>query len=525
MSKKLLVVGISSFFCVILVFFNTLFDHKEVEAQTGMSDWIQHQFDAARTGRTIDSPSSAQYRLRWLWMGPNTTVRNHKANTSWSGPDILPGDIVDQKTTLPKSVPFTINWGVQPIYVQGVLYLGDMDGSLYAINAMDGSTKWSAQNPGGTLSTVLFASNTVIVNSLSGWMRGYEPSTGTMKWQYNTGGLITSAPVTDGSIVCSGNHIGVITCLSPSTGTLLWKTASVGAPIASGLAMDTTTLYAGAENMNVYAFTLANGSLRASTKVSGQTFYGTWPVVYNGLLYVEAGAIPMIGSEYVMDEVMAVATSSDDEQSKIIDWMRGLGGYVNASSDWKHLTVLRTVDLSEPFIVPAGPIEGLGKTPYPPVVDNQNRVLTYFKTKYPTLTKVGVFGSSYSVDISGIDQVSGKRIPINNNKLGGIWWWDTDNLFIPSIAGDYLVLNHSYHRGIYTLNLKTSTGHWIKTYHRRRAQEFSTQADVTYFDDMVTSSYIETSQNPWSERTPAIVVGTRFYAAEDFGLVALEPNN
>jgi len=485
-------------------------------------DWPQLQHDAQRTGRTADVPSGAAHRLRWLWMGPQTIVRNRLSNSAWSGPTINPGEIVDQKTPLPRSVPFTINMGVQVIVAGGLAYLGDMEGKVYAVNTDDGATAWTADNPGGTLATAAHAQGVVVWGSIDGWLRGYGAASGGLLWQIDTGGAVTAAPVAVNGLFCVGNQIGRVVCVNAGGGAA-W-TKDLGAPIAGGLASDGSALFLGAENMTAYALSLSDGGVRASKKISGQTFNTTWPMVFNGLVFFEAGSVPAIGSEFVMEDVMAAATSADDEQNRVLQWLAGSGA-ADASPDWKHLTVLTANGFTEPFTVPAGPVEGLGKPPYPPVADNSGRVLTYFKTKYPTLTRVGAFGTNYSVDISAVNLTTGRRVPINNNRLGGIWWWDTDNLFIPSVAGPYLLLHHSYHRGLYTIDLRNSQGRWIKTYHRRSGSEFSTGADVTYFDDMAVFGYVQNAQEPWGDRNAAAFVNGRFYCAEPFGLVALEPNN
>ena len=130
-------------------------------------------------------------------------------------------------------------------------------------------------------------------------------------------------------------------------------------------------------------------------------------------------------------------------------------GGSDASADWRHYFALNLADLSEPFVILAGPSEGTGHVPNSMVVDNSNRVLAYFKTKFPTLTKPNgmVFGTNYSIDIAAVDQSTGRRIPINNGHLANNWPWETDNLYHMSVAGSYLWLHQSF-RGTRTSSLR-----------------------------------------------------------------------
>ena len=132
------------------------------------SDWPQLQHDAARTGRTTDSAAITSYRLRWLWMGPQGIVRNHLSNASWTGPDINPGDIVDLKSTLPTSVSYTITEHLQPIAAESKIFVGTMEGTVYAINQDDGTTVWTGSLPGGTVATGAYCGGNVVFGSLTG---------------------------------------------------------------------------------------------------------------------------------------------------------------------------------------------------------------------------------------------------------------------------------------------------------------------------------------------------------------------
>jgi len=308
-----------------------------------------------------------------------------------------------------------------------------------------------------------------------------------------------------------------------ASGNQLWVSPYLGAGVAGGLAMDSTSVYVGAENMVFYALRLTDGSVRAQKKMSGQSFYGLWPVVHAGRVYVEAAPVPAVGSEYVGEEVMAAASSADDEQSRWADFLAGNGGYTGASTDWKHLTVLSTADFAEPFAVPAGPFEGCGTPPEPPVVDNTGQVLTYFKTKYVTFVKPSAFGTAYSLDISRVNQTTGRRAPIDNGRTATEWFtWETDNCYGMSVGGSTLYLRQAF-RGTVCINLGTTESRLVSVAYSYQDGGNFANADIIHAGNRDTGARIPQAAHPaFSGRVAPAVSGSTIFFTEEWCLVAAE---
>lgn len=483
------------------------------------ADWPQLQRDAARTGRTSDTVA-APYRARWIWLGPTQTLRNQLSETGWTH-DLTSREGYSYPT--PSSVSFAISDGVQPVLVNNRLFVGTLDGGAYGINAFDGSTAWSATLASGTSVTAAVSENgaVVVFATLSGVVHGLSTSNGQQAWSYPCRKAITGAPCVKGSNVHVADHSGRVYAISTSTGSLAWDT-SLPAPVMGGMCADDTTLYVGAENMYVYALNLSDGQIRASHRVRGQSFRQLWPVVFNGKVWVSTVTTPIIGSEYVMESLMAGSTSFSQEESNIALWLQGSTNWTDSGEDWKHLFALNTSNLAEPFTVLAGPAEGCGIACEPVVIDNSGRVLTYFKTRYPTLTKAngGVFGTAYSVDIAAVDQTNGHRIRIDNGQFANPWPWETDNLYAMSVAGNILWLRQNF-RGTLIINLANSTSRGVSAEIRHR-DGGNFMFDVVYRDQL---PEIGTTQRGFSERAAAIVVGDTVYITENFGITAIENAN
>ena len=127
------------------------------------------------------------------------------------------------------------------------------------------------------------------------------------------------------------------------------------------------------------------GKVLANTRLNGQSFRLLHPVLHAGLLLLQTVQPICVGSEYVMENLMRDSPDSATEQTNILRWLSGDtngGQWLDASPAWKHLFVLRSGDLTEPFTVPNGPADGCGSPAPPPVVDGQGRALARFKTVY-----------------------------------------------------------------------------------------------------------------------------------------------
>lgn len=483
-------------------------------------DWPQLQKDAARNGRTLDSVAPP-YRARWIWLGPNQTLYNSAGLTSF--PNGL----------MPASVNFTIAESVQPVIKNGRVFVGTLDGTAHAINSDTGATLWSANLDSGTGCSAAVSEDggVVVFVTLSGAVHGLNTVSGTAMWKYQSPGSITGAPCMRNGVVYIADHKGYVTALSAFDGRRIWRTrlmeGTKGAAVHGGLCADASSVYVGAENMYAYALNISTGTIRASHRVRGQSFRMMWPVAYNGWVFFNTLCTPIIGSEYVGESNTGSNLFSDgadlaSEESNIVRWLNADtngGRWPDAGRDWQRIFALRSTDLSEPFTVASAPADGCGLMGHPVVIDNQNRPLFYFKTKFPKLTKLGgTFGTSFSVDISGIDLTSGRRVLIDNGKLAGLWPWEVDNLYGMSVGGNYLWLRQNF-RGTQNINLATSTSRGVQVQIKVRDGGNFSGFDIKYQD---AEPVIGTSQRTMTGRAAPALAGDRVYIAETFCITAIE---
>lgn len=481
------------------------------------ADWLQLGANAARTHYVADAVLPP-YRARWIWCGAGQTLRNRAANPLWPD-DLRLGHGKGADYPLPATVPFTFAGRMQPIVAGDRAFVADMDGKVYAIALADGKTLWVADNPGGTCGTAAVVDDVVVVTSIPGAVVGLDARTGKGRWRFETPKAVTCSVLAVDGLVFAGCHDGRVYAIEAASGKLRWASVDLGAPIVAELCGDASAVYVGAENLFFHKLDQRTGQELARRRLVGQSFRLTQPMVDRGLLFVQTVQGPCVGSEYVMEGVLRDSPSIADEQQNILRWLKGDtngGRWKDARPDWKHLHVLRSDDLTEPFVVPNGPADGCGMPCPPPCLDGQGRVLTWFKTAHPTLTARGSFGTRFSMDISAIDRQTGLRQPIDNGRLSGTTG-EADNLFALSCAGRHLYLRQTF-RGTRTIDLDKSTAHLIQAAVRVR-DGGTWNADVVYRES---GGLPRSSQPSLAGRVPPTIAGDLLLFAEPYCVTAVE---
>jgi outer membrane protein assembly factor BamB len=119
--------------------------------------------------------------------------------------------------------------------VNGVVYVGSMNGYLLAIDLATGKERWKYKAAQEIEESSPAVSNGIVyVGDLSGMFHAVDTATGKSKWTFKTGGEIKSSPVvfTDGGVekVLIGSYDQSLYCLNAKTGAVLWK-FSINGPV------------------------------------------------------------------------------------------------------------------------------------------------------------------------------------------------------------------------------------------------------------------------------------------------------
>ncbi|MCD6220092.1 PQQ-binding-like beta-propeller repeat protein, partial [Candidatus Calescamantes bacterium] len=170
----------------------------------------------------------------------------------------------------------------------GTIYVGSLDGNLYAINP-DGTLKWKYKTGGCILSPPAIDSvGTIYVGSSDRNLYAINPD-GKLKWKFKTGGFLPqSFPAigSDGTIYVGSNDVrsfySNIYAINPD-GTLKWKYTTGGWVSSPAIGSD-GTIYVGSEDGNLYAIN-PDGTLK--WKIKKVLAYFSSPAIgSDGTIYV-----------------------------------------------------------------------------------------------------------------------------------------------------------------------------------------------------------------------------------------------
>ena len=112
--------------------------------------------------------------------------------------------------------------------VDGTVYIGALDGVLYAINAETGEKRWTYQTNSSIKASPAIQDGVVYFGDGDGVFHAVDINTHEMKWQFQTEGEIISSANFAGDRVLFGSYDGFLYCLNNETGALVWKFETEG---------------------------------------------------------------------------------------------------------------------------------------------------------------------------------------------------------------------------------------------------------------------------------------------------------
>lgn len=180
-------------------------------------------------------------------------------------------------------------FGAVPVIADGVVYLGDLDGTFRAVSLADGTDRWSftAKDAGFTSAAAIGSAGEarlVVVGDDGGLVRAFNAATGDVCWTYETEGEISGGPTileaSEGSRVLIGSQDASLSCLAIADGALLWKHAIADqircSPTVARTSAGDRVLLAGCDG-KLHVLDAATGAEKAAVPIDGPT--GTTPAV------------------------------------------------------------------------------------------------------------------------------------------------------------------------------------------------------------------------------------------------------
>ena len=159
-----------------------------------------------------------------------------------------------------------------PAVVDGVLYAAGADGSVQALDAVNGRQKWRVNTKLGLSGGPGAGGGLVVVGSRDGQLLALEAATGARRWLVRLSGEVMAAPVVAAESVIVRTVDGRVKALALDNGRDLWSNEEpvprltlrgTSRPVLAG-----DTVLCGFDNGKVAAYSLANGDVLWEAAVS-----------------------------------------------------------------------------------------------------------------------------------------------------------------------------------------------------------------------------------------------------------------
>jgi len=153
-----------------------------------------------RSGLAAQAPFTV--RTNWVQLGFGAQGRrfNPYENT------LSEGNVASIGLDWSYAAPGGAHDHASPAVVNGVVYIGSGDGSVYALNATTGAPRWSYATGSSVVSSPAVANGVVYIGSNDGKLYALSASYGSLMWSSFTGAPVSSSPaVANGSVFVGAN--------------------------------------------------------------------------------------------------------------------------------------------------------------------------------------------------------------------------------------------------------------------------------------------------------------------------------
>jgi outer membrane protein assembly factor BamB len=266
----------------------------------------------------------------------------------WFGSDdpaLEPAELIDFTPTIQPKQAWSRDIGdasvvlsrLKPAVDNGVLYVANVDGDLFAMEADTGAILWQAETKLPVSAGPGVAEDLIAVGTLEGLLVTFDTQTGEERWRHELSSEVLAVPAIGGGVVVVHTGDGKLFGLDSTSGEQLWlydhkvpvlTLRGSSSPVISG-----GSVYCGLAGGKMIALSLDSGLIEweghvtvpaGRSDLERMVDVDADPLVYSGTVY---------GGAYQGD-VVALG-----EGSGKIFWKRKISIYNNLAVNWQQLTV------------------------------------------------------------------------------------------------------------------------------------------------------------------------------------------
>ncbi|MFJ7205689.1 PQQ-binding-like beta-propeller repeat protein [Streptomyces sp. NPDC098789] len=206
---------------------------------------------------------------------------------TWIGIEAL-----DSRT--PQRWPYRARGAVYgtPAVGDGVVYVCDGNGTLQAVDAVNGGRTWASPLGGGSMAGATSAAGRVYTGNSDGRLYVTDAATGTVQWTYGTGGAIfASRPAVVNGVVYVGSRDKSLHAVDAVSGAKKWTYAVSGSldPTSPAVADGVVFITGGMPGTGVHAIHAATGTRKWIYRTDEWQQIDASVAVADGVVYVGDG--------------------------------------------------------------------------------------------------------------------------------------------------------------------------------------------------------------------------------------------
>jgi len=149
------------------------------------------------------------------------------------------------------------------------MYIGNDNGSVYALYTQTGTEKWQFATQGQVRSSPIQIGGNVLVGSSDRNFYSIDSATGLLRWKIQTQDVIVSSPSVYNQNVYFGGYDNQIYCIDIIDGVIKWKKSTFGL-IKSSPVINGGSVYISSFDKNLYKLDAKDGSQQWVKDIYGQ---------------------------------------------------------------------------------------------------------------------------------------------------------------------------------------------------------------------------------------------------------------
>ncbi len=169
--------------------------------------------------------------MEWKFKLPENTKRKGIRSTATAHDSVVIFGSEDGSMYALNAVNGSERWSYNtgaPVFAaaavnDGVVYCGNMDGNLFALSAANGTVVWKVNTGSSLYATPAFSGNTLLVGTTGGKLLGLKVTDGSKVWATDLNSVVNSSAVISGNVAYVGTLKKELVAIKIDDGTVVWR--------------------------------------------------------------------------------------------------------------------------------------------------------------------------------------------------------------------------------------------------------------------------------------------------------------